>query len=73
MKKLNTLIIFLTTTSSLIFSLENNYTLSPIIGQVSPFGENLRSNYEPGFCIGLGLGIPKNVNDRPFNIPGLRI
>ena len=66
MKKLNTLILFVAFGSTFLFNQEqnlkkiNNFDIFPIIGQLSPFGENLRTTYNAGHTIGIGINIPTN-------------
>jgi len=66
MKKINTLILFVAFGSTFLFSQGQdskkirNFDIFPIIGQLSPFGENLRTTYNAGHTIGIGVNIPKN-------------
>tara|TARA_Y100000590_G_C15723505_1_gene1014352 strand:- start:276 stop:833 length:558 start_codon:yes stop_codon:yes gene_type:complete len=66
MKKINRLILLLAFSSTFLYSQENdlkkirNFDIFPIVGQLSPFGENLRTVYNAGHTIGIGVNIPKN-------------
>ena len=68
MKKVNTLILLIIISISFIFSQNSqdkkisNFRIFPVIGQISPVGENLRSSYNPGYVIGIGVDIPKTFH-----------
>ena len=65
MKKINILILSTIITFSSIICQEtevkkvSGYSIFPIIGQISPLGENIRNAYDAGYTIGLGVNTSK--------------
>lgn len=52
---------------------DESYNVSFHIGQISPFGENLRNSYNPGYSLGFTMTAPKTFNflNKDWNLHGI--